>query len=269
MDNQEITHQIKLYASILEIQGESSFKIRSYHNAIFTIEKLEAPLEGLTLAELEKLSGIGKAIAAKIYDTLENGIFRQLKEAQENIPSGVIDMLEIDGLGAKKIKILWQELGIEDTDQLLQACENNQIAQVKGFGAKTQENIKQSLLFKLANSNKWHYAKAEKFAQQIEIYFQEIQISTLHSVCGQIRRRLALIDQIDWLIATNDVEKTFAHLDQCPFLQKNEQNTGLFAWRGVFKDEKIPVIFRICPPERFCLRAIYAECCSRTSQSSA
>ena len=251
MDNQEITRQIKLYASILEIQGESTFKIRSYHNAVYNIEKLEKPLEGLSLPELEKLQGIGKAIAAKIHDTLENGIFRQLKEAQENIPSGVIDMLDIDGLGAKKIKVLWQELGIEDTDQLLQACENNQIAQVKGFGAKTQENIKQSLLFKLANSNKWHYAKAEKLVQQIEDYFQENQISNLHSVCGQIRRRLAIIDQIDWLIATESTENTLTQLDQCPFLQKNEQTSGLFAWRGIFKEEKTPVEFRICPPERF------------------
>ena len=251
LDNQEITRQIKLYASILEIQGESSFKIRSYQNAVYNIEKLENPLEGLSLPELEKLQGIGKAIAAKIHDALENGIFRQLKEAQENVPAGVIDMLEIDGLGAKKIKVLWQELGIEDTDQLLQACENNQIAQVKGFGAKTQENIKQSLLFKLANSNKWHYAKAEKFVKQIDNYIQENQISGLHSVCGQIRRRLAIIDQIHWLMASEDTESTLLQLDQCPFLQKNEQTSGLFAWRGIFKEEKIPVEFRICPTEKF------------------
>ncbi|MDX2304903.1 MAG: DNA polymerase/3'-5' exonuclease PolX [Microscillaceae bacterium] len=251
MDNQEIIRQIKLYASILEIQGESSFKIRSYHNAIYNIDKLEQSVSELSLAELEKLPGIGKAIAAKIHDAQVNGIFRQLKEAQETVPPGIIDMLEIDGLGAKKISILWQELGIEDTDQLLQACENDQIAQVKGFGAKTQENIKQVLLFKLANSDKFRYADAEKLSLQLEEYFREFHLPEPNSLCGQMRRRTELIDRIEWLIASNDPDAVYQLLDSCDFLQKDEQKTGLFAWRGHFKASRLRVEFRICRPEQF------------------
>lgn len=251
LDNPEIIRQIKLYASILEIQGENSFKIRSYYNAIDTIEKLELNLSGLSLSELEKLPGIGKAIAAKIHDAHVNGIFRQLKEAQETVPPGVVEMLEIDGLGAKKITVLWKEHGIEDPDQLLQACENDQLAQIKGFGAKTQENIKQVLLFRLANSDKHLYAEAEKLAQKLEQYFEASNLPQPNSLCGQMRRKLEVIERIDWLFASNDPEKVFGILDQCDFLQKDEQKTGLFAWRGQFKPEKLKVECRICAPEEF------------------
>ncbi|NJO03218.1 MAG: hypothetical protein HC880_17420 [Bacteroidia bacterium] len=182
LDNKEIIRQINLYAAVLELKGENEFRIRSYNNAVFSLERLEEPLFGKSLAELEKMPGIGKAIAAKIDEANREGMFHQLREALENFPPGVIDMLGIEGLGTKKVRILWQELGIEDTEQLLQACENNQIAELKGFGKKTQENIRQALLFRQASANKLHCDEAEVLAAQLEQYLRQtypgIQLST-------------------------------------------------------------------------------------------
>ncbi len=205
----------------------------------------------MPLAEIEKLQGIGKAIAGKIEEARQTGIFHQLQEALETIPSGVIEMMQIDGLGVKKVKTLWQEHGIEDTDQLLQACENDQIASLKGFGKKTQENILQSLLFMKAASDKVHFATAEAQAKNLEAYLQDCAQITSFQTVGQVRRKAEVVDLIAVIIATQDQDAVFAHLDQCDFLQKNEKSTGLFAWRGFFVENSLKVELRCTLPEQY------------------
>ncbi|MCU0445717.1 MAG: PHP domain-containing protein [Microscillaceae bacterium] len=251
LTNQEIFDQIELYADLLELQGENVFKVRSYHTAVFNLEKLDKNLADLPLAEIEKLSGVGKAIALKIDEARNVGMFHQLKEQLEKIPAGVVDMLSISGLGAKKVGVLWQELKLEDTDQLLQACENNQIAQVKGFGEKTQENIKQALLFKQANSDKMHFAKAEQYATQLENYLKTNLQNTDFQLVGQMRRKLEIVDEIQFVIQSNEVDWIFSILDQADFLQKNEKNASLFAWRGSFKGNKLKVEIQVAKSENY------------------
>jgi DNA polymerase (family X) len=251
LTNQEIFDQIELYADLLELQGENVFKVRSYHTAVFNLEKLDKNLADLTLAEIEKLSGVGKAIALKIDEARQVGMFHQLKEQLAKVPAGVVDMLSISGLGAKKVAILWQELKLEDTDQLLQACENNQIAQVKGFGEKTQENIKQALLFKQANLDKMHFAKAEPYAEQLENYLKANLQNTDFQLVGQMRRKLEIVDEIQFVVQSNEVDWIFSILNQADFLQKNEKNASLFAWRGSFKGNKLKVEIQVTKPENY------------------
>lgn len=249
MENKEIIKQIDLYATLLELEGENTFKIRSYQTAVFNLEKLEVPLSKMPLLELEKLQGVGKAIAAKIDDINTNGIFRQLDELLQTIPAGVVEMLDINGLGVKKIQTLWKEHGIEDADQLLQACQNNQIAPLKGFGAKTQENILNVLLFKKANSDKLHYSKAEKLAMKLTEFLKEFQIKA--ETVGQIRRKLEIIDCIEIAIDIEDISFAFQALDKCSWIEKHQQKSGLFAWRGVFKENQLKLIVHIPQPEKY------------------
>lgn len=255
MDNKEIIEQIKLYASILELNDESAFKIRSYQTAVFNLDKLDEPLAEKSQSDLEKLPGVGKAIAAKISDAIQHGMFRQLKEILETTPAGLIDMLGIEGLGVKKVRVLWQELGIESTEQLLEACENNQIAQVKGFGAKTQENIKKALLFKKANAQKLRYANAEPYVHQLESVLKDHPAVQTFCTVGQIRRRLEIIDQVQVLVASQNQAAVLAHLDQCDFLEKAPQQSGVFAWRGQFKGHPLPLEVRLTKPNEFAREA--------------
>lgn len=251
MDNKEIIRQIELYASVLELQGEEAFKLRAYQNAVFNLEKLEQPLSGLSLQELEKLPGVGKAIAAKIDDANKNGVFHQLRKVLEEVPAGVIDMLSIDGLGPKKIQIIWKEMGIEDTDQLLQACENNQLAETKGFGQKTQENIKNALLFHRKASGQAHYATAEKQAASLEIYLKEELKGIEFCTVGQVRRKLEIVDEIQLIAVAENPDKLFDALDRCAFLQKNEKACGIFAWRGTFKENHLKIEVRIAGKDQY------------------
>lgn len=250
MTNQQIFNLLKLHASLLELHGENNFKVRSYHTAVFNMESLSEPLDGMSLKDLQALEGVGKAIATKIDDINQTGTFKQLEEFRAKTPEGIIDMMGIDGLGIKKIKVIWEELNIEDRDALLLACETDQLSQVKGFGQKTQENIKNSLLFRKANAQRLHYAKAETLAQQLEQYLQEQKLSGKFEIVGQVRRKLNVVDKVQ-IVASAPQNEVFAVLESCEFLETNAKTTGLYAWRGKFKDSPLQVETRLCNEDEF------------------
>jgi DNA polymerase (family X) len=244
MSNQDIIKTLEVLASLLELHGENEFKIRSYQTAAFHLEKIPEPLESMSLETMQKLPGIGKAIAEKIHGLNTQGTFKLWDELHEKTPVGIIEMLSVPGLGAKKIKVLWDELGIEDVEQLLQACENDQIAKVKGFGAKTQENIKNSLLFKKGNADKMLLHHAEKLASSLAQYLEKNTITQKFVLSGQLLRAVEIIDQVQFVVELHDLERQFVYLDDCLILQKDQQSMGLFVWRGHFLDTGLKVELR-------------------------
>ena len=250
MTNQQIFNLLKLHASLLELHGENNFKVRSYHTAVFNMETLREPLSGMSLKELQALDGVGKAIATKIDDMNQTGTFKQLEEFRAKTPAGVIDLMSVDGLGIKKLKVVWEELGIESLDALLLACETDQLSQVKGFGQKTQENIRQALLYRKANASRLHYADAEALANQLEGYLKEKNLSGKFEIVGQIRRKFNVVDEVQ-LVATTPHDELFTVLNGCEFLEQDVKATGLFAWRGKFKDSPLKVEARLCAEDKF------------------
>jgi DNA polymerase (family 10) len=251
MENKIFIRQIKQYASLLELKGENPFKLRAYQVAAEAIEKLDKNLMDLPLSSIEKIDGIGKAIAAKIEEAKQNGIFKQLKTLLEEIPEGVVEMLSINGLGAKKVNILWKENNFTTITQLLEACENNTLSQIKGFGAKMQENIYQALLFKQSNADKLLFANAENYVKILHEYLsQKIENQYIY-LTGQVARKLEIIDCIQFFIQTSDKNTIFQYLDKANFLFKNQQNCSLFAWRGHFKENGLKVEIKIPSKERF------------------
>lgn len=198
MSNSEIAELLDLYAKLLELHGENSFRLKSYHNAVFKIKKLEVELAQLSLKELEQIDGIGKSIAAKIYSLTQHQNFKELEELLEKTPKGVIEMMQIKGLGPKKTATIWHELGIENVGELLYACYENRLVELKGFGAKTQESIKKNIEFKLHNSGKFHFATAEKTALAVKEWLLDSGAERVE-ITGEIRRCCNIVSQIDVL----------------------------------------------------------------------
>ncbi len=251
MENKDLIRQIKLYGSILELHGENSFKVRSYQNAVFNLEKIRSPLQNMSLQELEQLEGIGKAIAAKINEANQKGIFHQLAEILQKTPKGLLEMLNLDGLGVKKVRTLWQEYHIESTEQLLEACENNQIAQLKGFGQKTQENIYQSLIYQKSISGKVRFPEAQYWATHIQDFLQQQQPDWRVAITGAVRRKAEIADTLHLLVNTNNTEALFQTLNKSTFLQQTLPPPSLFAWYGQIEENQLKVVVRGCPPEKF------------------
>jgi DNA polymerase (family X) len=250
LENKAIIRAFRLAGSLLELHDENPFKIRSYSNAVAVLERLETPLKGLTAGELERIEGIGKALAAKIVDLSQTGSFAELDQLLTATPPGVVDMLGIKGIGPKKIRAIWKDLGVETTDALLEACERNELAALKGFGAKTQETIKNALLYSQQSKGKLLYAEVEPLAYHLAAVLREKLNTTQVEVVGEIRRRLEIIETIQLVAATeqNNLHQVLAGL---PELVADEVSSGPFIWRGRETTSGLSVEVKGVPPARF------------------
>ncbi|NBR41145.1 MAG: hypothetical protein EBT93_17315, partial [Alphaproteobacteria bacterium] len=121
----------------MELHEENAFKIRSYNNAYLNIRKLPRELTELNESEISSLPGVGKAITAKITELIETGSLKNIEKLLDITPEGIVQMLGIKGLGAKKIGVIWKDLGVESAGELLYAVNENRLIDLKGFGAKT------------------------------------------------------------------------------------------------------------------------------------
>src|ERR1039457_5989618 len=128
--------------TLLELKGENPFKTRAYANAARTLEGLSEPLEKLVAEKrLGEIKGIGEALEQKITELVETGKLKYYDELKATIPPGFLEMLEIPGLGPKKIQALNKELGVDSVKKLEAVCKKGKVAELDGFGEKTQANI--------------------------------------------------------------------------------------------------------------------------------
>lgn len=246
MTNSDIADLFKLFADLSELHGANPFKIKQFTNAFFRVDKMITPLADLSIPELEKLEGIGKGIAAKIDEINKTESFGELNDLIENTPAGVIQMMKIKGIGPKKIAIIWKELEIEEIGELLYACKENRLAQAKGFGLKTQQSVINQIEFMYASAHKFHYAKVEQKAFDLVTKLQVINGIQQVSLCGEIRRKMEVIDAIEILIASENIEMENLLIDSNLFSAIEKTETIFKA-----KYEQIPVIISVCKNEDF------------------
>src|SRR5438105_3865682 len=142
MDKDQVAQVLTNIATLLELKGENPFKSRAYINAARALESMSEPLDKVIAEErLSEVDGIGESIQKKICELVTTGKLGYYEELRAATPPGLVAMLEIPGVGPKKIKALHDELGIETIEQLEQACKEGKVAKLKGFGEKTQQNI--------------------------------------------------------------------------------------------------------------------------------
>ncbi|MBY0426464.1 MAG: PHP domain-containing protein [Cytophagales bacterium] len=245
MENEEIVNLLELTAKLMELHDENPFKIKSYSSAAFNLDKVSDSLVEMDLASLEKLEGVGKGIASKIDQIIHLNTFPELEELMAKTPKGVLEMLGIKGIGPKKVRSLWKELGIETKDALLKACENNQVAALKGFGEKTQEMIKGSLLFAAAQSNKWFYSEAESISQRLLGELETVFGRDNIELTGEMARRLETIELVEFVIMATPSPSQMEKVSQLAGFQYDIKISGPWTWRGVdsFSGIKIQVNF--------------------------
>ena len=200
MTSDEIIEALDLTAKLMELHDENAFKAKAYANASFRLSKLRFDFEGKSPNEIEAIEGIGKGIASKIIELQTTGSTAELQTLLEKTPRGVIDVLSIKGLGPKKVRQLWHELSIESTGELLYACNENRLVTLKGFGDKTQAQVKKNIEFKLANQHKFHFAAIEgplnNFIRAVQTQEEDLQIA----VVGQMARKCEVIDEVEVLL---------------------------------------------------------------------
>src|SRR5690606_32891178 len=136
----------------MELHDENPFKIRSYQSALVSLERGDQDIMELSDTELTQINSVGKSVIDVIYSLKATESFPLLDQLLEKTPTGILEVLQIKGLGPKKVKTLWEGLGITSTHELMEACQAGKVALIKGFWQKTQDTIMQNLEFKAPNT---------------------------------------------------------------------------------------------------------------------
>jgi DNA polymerase (family 10) len=201
-DNYYIADQFSLLAKLMDIHGENSFKTKSYSIAAFTIEKLPEQLAEIPRDKIFTIKGIGDAIGKKIIGILNTNELALLKEYIQKTPPGVIEMLNIKGIGPKKISTIWKEMEIESVGELLYACNENRLLLYNGFGEKTQKSVKETIEFYFKNQGSYLFAEAEPFALGIEKKLEVQFPAEKFGLTGEYIRQSEIINQLEWVTTT-------------------------------------------------------------------
>ena len=226
MTNKEIAKQFDLLASIMELLEENAFKIRTYQNAYLGLRKWDIPLKNMSIEEMSAIPGVGKSSAEKIQEALQNGEIQALSAIKEKVPSGVVEMLKINGLGPKKVRQIWKELGIESVVELLYACNENRLIEVKGFGLKTQQELTQKINFYLQSQGQFLYANLDKLESTVFLAFE----NPFWTRVGLFGRQLPVLNQMEYLTSEIPVVKR----DQSEItLVKVDGNRWSFECQGI------------------------------------
>jgi DNA polymerase (family 10) len=221
MDKGQVAEVLVNIATLLELKGENPFKTRAYQNAARTIETLSEPLDKLIAeARLGELKGIGDALQQKITELVTTGRLQYYEDLKAATPPGLVAMLEIPGLGPKKIKAVHDELGIETVEQLEQACKDGKVAGLKGFGEKTQTNILEGINRRRSYASRHlvseALARAEPLLEALRSHPDVIRCST----AGSLRRHRETIGDIDLLASSKQPAEVIEFFTSQPGILK-------------------------------------------------
>lgn len=233
MENKTIARTLRLLSQLMELHEENPFKIKSVANAAFKVDKLPFSLAQKPVAEISTIEGIGKSLASKVTELLETGTIQDLENLLSATPPGIIEMMGIKGIGPKKIATIWKELNIENVGELYYACNENRLIEAKGFGLKTQEEIKKVIEFKMAGNGKFIFAHVEGVVEQLlgqlSDWAKGIEADAHMAVSGDYRRGCELIEEVIFVAGFGDPQLASTRLSSFEQLNFKETEPGNFA----------------------------------------
>lgn len=206
MDNYDIAEIVGTFAKLADLHNQNSFKVKAFQAAAFNIKKTAKPLAEMSEEEISILPGIGKSVQKAVFEILNSQSFTEYDELLKQTPAGVLEIMQIKGLGPKKVQTIWRELNIETVEELFDFCRENRLTEVKGFGVKMQNEIIRGIEFRLGAKGKIHYYKAEKMALEWMTLLKKEAPGELHSVTGGLRRCDEIIEKLEF-VSTASSEK--------------------------------------------------------------
>ncbi len=224
MENVEIAHVLTQYADLLEIQGEDLFRVLAYRNAARTIESLSQPVaqlleEGKNLKKL-KLPGIGKSMAEHITEIIKTGTLQALKQLRKKLPATLDELLEIEGLGPKRTKQLYEKLGISSIKKLEQGIDSGKVETLPGFGKKSVEKIRQAIQNLAKRPKRFKLLDADQLVRPLIEYLRKAGTIQQLEVAGSYRRRMETVGDIDILAASDSPEAVMQRFQTYPEVER-------------------------------------------------
>lgn len=249
MTNKQISKVLSQIGSLLTLQGENVFKARAYTNAARRLENLSEPVEVMVDEDrLRKVPGLGASMVRHITELVRDGESSYHQSLVETVPLGFQEMLTISGLGAKKIRVIYDQFGIDSIGELEYACRENRLIKLDGFGAKTQERVLKGIDL-IKRSRGLHLL--DRALNEANLLVDEI---LRHpdvwrvEIAGDVRRRLEVIREIDLVVGHSNHEKILPILNQ--FGQIEEQNGDDVT---IISQSGLPVRVHCVPDEAFAI----------------
>ena len=204
--NRDIAAKFDELADLLEIEGANAFRVRAYRNAARTIRDLPQTVAQLVRedADLTELPGIGEDLARKTREVVETGELSALQKVVQSVPESLIEVMGVAGLGPKRVKTLYEQLGVKDVDGLKQAAQAGKIQTLSGFGAKTEQNILQELATRGSGEKRFRRRDAEEMAEPLVALLREVDGVDQAAIAGSYRRRKETVGDLDILVACAD-----------------------------------------------------------------
>lgn len=207
ISKEQIAQALEEIATLMELKGENPFKIRAYANAARSIEAWGASFADLQNEEtLEKIPGIGKAIAAKIKELATTGSLQFLTELRAEFPAAILELFTIPGLGAKKIKALYEQLHISSIADLQAACETDRVAELPGFGKTTQEKLCKAIANRAKHAGVFQFGLVAAEAEHLRSDLAEHSDTSQVAIAGSFRRRKEVVRDLDFIVASKTAD---------------------------------------------------------------
>lgn len=202
IQNADIAADFDELADLLEIEGANPFRIRAYRNAARTLRDLPDDVAAMLEKgeDLTELPGIGKDLAAKIKEIVETGTAAMLEEHRRTVPVTLTELLKIPGIGPKRVKVLYHDLGIRTLDQLQKAAEEGRVRTLRGFGEKTERYMLHQLKARTGEEKRFKLAIATRYADALIAYLKESPGVKQVVAAGSYRRAKETIGDLDLLV---------------------------------------------------------------------
>lgn len=218
MTNEHLANLFEEMADLLELSGENAFRIRAYRSGAAAILGLTQPVVELIAQgfDLTTVDGIGATLAEKSKVAIESGVIPALEKLRSEVPTTLRDVMKVPGLGAKKAMKLHQELGIVDLGSLKQACLQGQVADLKGFGEKTQQSILQNIDIVAKAAERLRLDQADRLAEALRHHFSTCKAIARLDFAGSYRRGKETVGDLDILVVSQSPNEVMDRFAQYP-----------------------------------------------------
>ena len=249
MENDELVDSLELLVKLWDVHGVNEFKAKNLSFAVRGLDKFPGKINQLTTDQLVLIPGVGKIIVQLIYQLAQTGTCQELEEIVEKTPAGILDLLKIKGLGAKKVRAIWLELNVSNFEDLNTACQNGQIEKLKGFGSAIQSSIQSQIIYIQENRKKLRLDKAiflsDRILAMLQVTFDKIAIS------GELRRNCEVITSLVFVIETDNIFGSQSEISELKGFAEDLQASSPFTWRGFFEDHLIPIEIHLVDESEF------------------
>lgn len=237
LTNSDIADILQLDGKLLDLHDTDPVRAKAYVDSVFTLERLDKQIAGMTPAQIGQIRVYGKILQPAILEILETGTLAELAELAEKTPAGIFEVMQVKGLGIKKVKALWKDLQITGLESLREACEKGVIAQLKGFGVKTQESILESIAFLESLKGKLRLDEALLLGGEILEEVRKIYPDTYLS--GEALRYENTVAELAFIVVKDGFGGI--RLPEDTFHQDIKQSSP-GTWRGHYRNFEIPVV---------------------------